>query len=383
MFMKILLLISEYPPIGGGAGNAGENIARLMGDMGNEVLVLTTTFDSLPLEETRHGVRIRRIPALRQRLDRSTVIEQVSFMLSACLHILGVARQFSPQITLAFFGLPSGAVAWFLKLFTGLPYVVSLRGGDVPGFRPYDFRLYHRLAAPLLHKVWRQASAVVANSRGLRDLASAFDHSVEISIISNGVDLGKFSLPTRDWSKPRVLSVGRVVHQKGFDLGMRALAGLTELDWQWRIAGDGPQLVALQAMAREYGLSDRIQFLGWQTPEQLREQYAFANLFLFPSRHEGMPNVVLEAMARGLPVVATRIAGNEELVADGKTGILVPPEDMGALRESLRKILVDADARERLGLAAREKVEQSFSWERVAGEYHTILKNVIEEQAVA
>ena len=75
-------------------------------------------------------------------------------------------------------------------------------------------------------------------------------------------------------------------------------------------------------MAEEYGINGRIRFAGWLSSEQLKEQYAAANVFLFPSRHEGMPNAVLEAMASGLPVVATRIAGNEELVVDGETGSL-------------------------------------------------------------
>jgi len=375
--MRLLLINSEYPPIGGGAGNASANVARLLAQQGHEVTLLTSRFAGLPHDEMQAGVRVVRVPALRRRADRSTALEQLSFLLSASLWTARMLRRGRPEGTLAFFGVPSGAVAWLLKLLYRIPYVVSLRGGDVPGFRPYDFRLYHKLMSPALHIVWRGASAVVANSAGLRGLARAFDAQIDIPVIPNGVDLEQFIPPRREWSPPRILSVGRVVYQKGLDLGLRALAGLQELPWEWQIAGDGPQMVTLQHLVTDLGLRERVHFLGWQDAAQLKERYAAANLFLFPSRHEGMPNAVLEAMASGLPVVATRIAGNEELVVDGETGALVPAENVEALREALRPLLVRETLRAKMGEASRRRVEQSFSWKRVAQQYQKILEEAI------
>jgi glycosyltransferase involved in cell wall biosynthesis len=371
--MKILLLNSEYPPVGGGAGNASANLARLLAK-DNEIILLTSRFDNFARDEIVDGVRIIRVSALRRRLDRSGLGEQLAFIVSASFRTLSLVRQFKPDVTLAFFGLPSGGVAWLLKRIYKIPYVVSLRGGDVPGFRPYDFKLFHKIGAPFLRAIWHDASSVIANSKGLHDLAVAFDSTMEIPIIPNGVDLEKFSAPARDWSTPRLLSVGRIVYQKGLDLAMRALADLKDLPWTWTIAGDGPQMEVLQAMAEEHGMKDRVHFLGWQKAEQLKEQYCAANIFLFPSRHEGMPNAVLEAMASGLPVVATRIAGNEELVLNGETGALAPAEDVDALKESLRPLLVDAKMRAEMGRASRRRVEESFSWKRVAEQYQIILE---------
>jgi glycosyltransferase involved in cell wall biosynthesis len=231
---------------------------------------------------------------------------------------------------------------------------------------------------PFLHVIWRNASTVVANSRGLHDLAAAFDSTINIPIVPNGVDVERFSVIRHDWSPPRILSVGRVVYQKGYDLALLALAELKDLEWEWRIAGDGPQLSSLQALIEEHDLQGRVHFLGWQTAEQLKKQYAVANLFLFPSRHEGMPNAVLEAMASGLPVVATNIAGNEELVVNGETGALVPVDDANALREALRPFLSDAKMREMMGGAARPRVERLFPWIRVAEEYQLILEKAMK-----
>jgi glycosyltransferase involved in cell wall biosynthesis len=373
---RLFVINSEYPPIGGGAGNASANIARCLSESGHEVTVVTARFGDLPHLETDDGVTIHRIPTLRRKQDRSDALEQLAFIAFASLRTLGLARRIRPNATLAFFGMPSGAIAWLLKVIQRIPYVVSLRGGDVPGFRPYDFKVYHELISPLLHMIWHRAISVTANSQGLRTLANKFDARVNISVIPNGVDLEHYAPHVRAWDPPLLLSAGRAVYQKGFDLGLRALAGLKELPWRWLIAGDGPQLANLQALAHELGIADRVTFLGWQAREDLVKKYNEANLFLFPSRHEGMPNAVLEAMASGLPVVATRIAGNEELVLDGETGLLVPPENVDALRAALRLILVDASMRETMGRASRRYVADNYSWQRVAEQYAQILDKV-------
>ena len=374
--MRILILNSEYPPIGGGAGNASAHIAAQLEKMGHLIMVVTSRFGGLPHQEQNGGVTIHRIPALRRRQDRSTPLEQALFILSASVWILSLLPHFKPNATLAFFGVPSGAVAWLAKKIYNIPYIVSLRGGDVPGFRPYDFDVYHKLITPFLRIIWRNASAVVANSNGLRVLANAFDSRIDIPIIPNGIDLQSYKTLDRDWSFPRLLSVGRLVHQKGLDLAMRALGGLKEFDWEWRIAGDGPQQAALQSLAKELGIGDRVIFLGWQSREQLTEWYRRANIFLFPSRHEGMPNAMLEAMSSGLPVIASCIAGNDELVMDDKTGLLVPSEDIERLQTALKKLLSDPALREHMGEAARRQVEDNYSWETTARQYALLLEKV-------
>jgi glycosyltransferase involved in cell wall biosynthesis len=374
--MRILILNGEYPPIGGGAGNASAHMAAQFEQMGHLVTVVTSRFKALPHQEQQGGVTIYRVPGLRRRQDRSNPLEQVIFILSASLWAMRAIPRFQPQATLAFFGVPSGAVAWLIKKLYRIPYIVSLRGGDVPGFRPYDFRIYHQLVGPFLRVIWRNAAAVVANSRGLRQLATAFDSRFEIPIIPNGIDLDSYKTTGRDWTFPRLLSAGRIVHQKGLDLAMRALGGLKELDWEWRIAGDGPQVPMLQALANELGIRERVFFLGWQSREQLLKCYQQANVFLFPSRHEGMPNALLEAMASGLPVVASCIAGNEELVIDGDTGYLVPSEDIESLQVALRKVLMDSGLREQMGTASRQRVEANYSWESTAQQYALLLEKV-------
>jgi glycosyltransferase involved in cell wall biosynthesis len=374
--MRILIVNSEYPPIGGGAGNASAHIADQLEKLGHAITIVTSRFGKLPHKEQSGKITIYRVPAIRRSQDRSNPLEQIIFILSASFWTLSLIPHFRPNATLAFFGVPSGAIAWLIKMVYRIPYVVSLRGGDVPGFRPYDFHIYHKLIAPFLRVIWRNAAAVVANSNGLRDLARTFDPSFEIPIIPNGVDLELYKIGERDWSSPLLLSVGRIVHQKGLDLVMHALGGLKDLNWKWQIAGDGPQMQALQSLAQELGIDERVFFLGWQSREQIIESYRRANVFLFPSRHEGMPNAILEAMASGLPVLATCIAGNEELVMEGQTGYLVPSEDIEALQDALKKMLTDSALRQQMGAASRRRVEENYSWESTAQQYALCLEKV-------
>jgi len=376
--MRILLINSEYPPIGGGAGNASANLASEMVKTGHEVTVLTARFDSLPNEEVHDGVQIVRVPALRRRLDRSGALEQGIFLLSASLFSIRTARRLRPDIVLAFFGVPSGAVALGLNILLGIPYVVSLRGGDVPGFRPYDFALYHRLIGPLLHIVWRRAKAVVANSAGLREMGRSFDEKVPIDVIPNGVSMSQFKSKDRIWDPPQLLIVGRIVYQKGIDLLFEALAGLKDLEWELSVAGDGPLRESLEEMARKFGIAGRVHFLGWQSKVDLVERYRQANLFVYPSRHEGMPNAVLEAMASGLPVIASEIAGNDELVLHGNTGLLIPSEDFSRLREAIRGLLLAPDRRRKMGDAAQKRVEEQYTWAITATQYLEVLEKITE-----
>lgn len=380
--MRILILNSEYPPIGGGAGNASANLARFLAEQGAQVTVLTAAYANLPACETQTLVQVRRIATLRRHADRSGALEQGIFIFSAFWSLLKISIKRETDTVLAFFGMPAGVAAWLVNLLTGLPYIVSLRGGDVPGFRPYDFKTYHQIMAPLLRQVWRRAGAVVANSQGLRSLAVAFDPRFEISIIPNGVDEEGFTpQPEKNWKEePRLLFTGRLVYQKGLDLLLPALSELKNLPWVLDIVGDGPMRDSLEKETQTLGLAERVHFHGWQDRAALSAFYQKATLFVFPSRHEGMPNAVLEAMAAGLGVIATEIAGNEELVVDGVTGRLVAPESSAALAEALQSVLENKSKLQQYGQASRQRVVEFYTWRVAAHSYLSLLKAVTEKK---
>lgn len=374
---RLLLINYEFPPLGGGAGNATANIAREMAGLGMDVKVVTAAFSGLPGRERRDGYEIVRVPAIRRRVHASSVVEMISFMLSAMASAPALARRWRPDCSIAFFGLPSGPVSWLLKALYRVPYAISLRGGDVPGFEHPGLDIYHRLTGRITTGLWRGALVVIANSRGLATLARRHCPDVRIAIVPNGVDLDRFSAPEPNGrtGRVRLLFVGRLVRQKGVDVLLSALA---QLPPQTRpcatIVGDGPERGALVRQADRTGLADDVTFTGWLDRDALPRLYAGADMLVLPSRDEGMPNVVLEAMASYLPVIATRVAGNEELVEDGGTGLLVPSEDAGALAAAIGRMAADREWAARMGRAGRKRAEAEFSWRAVAQRYIALLE---------
>jgi glycosyltransferase involved in cell wall biosynthesis len=289
-----------------------------------------------------------------------------SFMAAACGAILCGEK---PDVVIAFFSIPSGPAALLLKLLRGVPYIVSLRGGDVPGFDAKNLAGLHTITNPLTALIWRNAEAVVGNSTGLCELARTFAPGLDVPEIPNGVDTTRFHPARRpDSAGCELLFVGRLAPQKGVDVLLKALATMPD-GWRLRIAGDGPERSRLSTLADELGLAERVRFLGWTQRDELPALYRSADVFVFPSYDEGMPNVVLEAIASGLPIVATRIAGNDQLVVHGKNGALVRPGDPGAFAEALRPLLTDGPLRQKLGDASRTMAVEEFSWENAAGLY--------------
>jgi glycosyltransferase involved in cell wall biosynthesis len=320
-----------------------------------------------------HGYEIVRIPTLRRRKDRCNVFEMLVFIASAAVFSLPIARRSGSQVTIAFFSIPCGPIAYLLKRVLKMPYIVSLRGGDVPGYLGQELAFYHRLTAPLTRLVWREAEHVVANSNGLRQLAAQAMPEVDIAVVPNGVDLDTFVPGAGSVRTPlALLFVGRLHMQKGLDTLLRALALIPARlrdGCRLILVGDGPERLPLQNQAQQLGLAHLLDFRGWVDRTEIAQIYATADVFVFPSRDEGMPNAVLEAMAAGLPVVATRISGSEELVAEGENGMLVPVDDAEALATALARVIDDAELRQRMGRASRQRIELQYTWRTTATAY--------------
>ena len=227
--------------------------------------------------------------------------------------------------------LPSAAVG----LLTGRPVVAQVWGTDVELARRVPW---------IARRLLRRARVVVAPSNALADAVRAL--GVDAVVIPGGVDVppetGEEDVP------PSVLFAGRLSPEKGVLELVEAADGLPLV-----VAGDGP-------------LRDRVPgALGFVPHEELERLYARAAVVACPSYREGFGVVCAEAMAHGKPVVASAVGGLLDLVADGETGILVPPGDVDALRKALARLLEDRPLRERMGAAARERVSARFAWPAV------------------
>lgn len=220
---------------------------------------------------------------------------------------------------------------------------------------------------------------VTCTEVGRAHLAALAPEEDRVELVYHGLDFDRFGAPERpatrkDGSNPldplQILSVGRAVPKKGYDVLLRALSRLPEtLHWRLVHIGGGIVLAALQDQARKLGIDDKIEWRGPQAQDSVRRAYAEADIFVLASRiaengdRDGLPNVLLEAQSLALPCVSTRVSAIPELIRDGETGLLVPQEDPSALRDALEKMIVDPALRHRLALSGYERVRATFSHE--------------------
>lgn len=382
--VRVLIINYEFPPLGGGAATATRNLARALARLECGVTVMTSAFGDLPRHEEMDGFTVRRIPVWRRRRDQCSVPEMCTFIASGLYHGYRLLSRRDFDVALAFFTIPCGPIPLFAKWILGIPYLVSLRGGDVPGFFHKELALYHVLCLPATRLIWRGATYVMANSTGLRDLARKNSPHRDILLIPNGVDTHFFTPPAPGKKKNtgvRLAFVGRLSPQKDLLTLLEALKDLppeTAGQWTLDVIGDGPERRRLEQHAARLGLEGRVDFRGWMSREQVRDVYREVDFFVLPSRDEGMPNVVLEAMASGLPIIASRIRGNVDLVESEQNGLLFEPGDAADLRRSLECMIGSPESRERWGAESRRRAEKR-SWDDVARQYLCLLEKAVEQ----
>ena len=207
----------------------------------------------------------------------------------------------------------------------------------------------------------------------------------KLTVIHDGIDLPPPS-PEPPGGAPRTAgserpiiigSAGQLIPHKSYDTLLKAAQFLAQQhDVHVTVFGEGRDRERLEKLARELDLSERIHLPGWQ--EDIYSALRLLDVFVLPSINESAGLVLLEAMACGLPVVATRVGGIPEYVADGETGLLVPPRDPGALAEAIASLIVDPAKRAAFGRAGRQRVEAHFTAERMVAETARLYRQLLE-----
>jgi glycosyltransferase involved in cell wall biosynthesis len=214
-------------------------------------------------------------------------------------------------------------------------------------------------------------------------LNRSIGQSDQYTTVYSGVDLNAFSeakpaehLPG---DQPRVVMIGRLADGKGHEVLLDAIESLAEWNCSVCIVGDGPKYDTLEYQIEERGLSEQVFLMGFR--DDVPRILAASDILVLPSFREGTPRVITEAMATGLPVVATDIAGIPEQVVNGKTGYLIPTGDSRALAEQLEKLLADSELRDRMGRRGLERTER-FSVESMVRELNEVYQRLLEDQTV-
>ncbi len=379
--MKILIISHEYPPIGGGGANACMFLAKEYALKGNEVSVVTVFFEGLKeYEELYEGrLKIYRLKAKRKHKEHCGFSEMADYLLKARPFTVKLHKEEKFDICQAFFGIPSGPLAYLLKKKTGLPYVIRFGGGDIPGFQN-RFKLLYKLLGIPLKVIWKKADALVANSEGLKQFALNFYDKCDIEIINNGVDSNTFYPANTGKSEDRteLLFVSRLIERKGLQNLIPHLKELQERSTKpihLTIVGDGPYRDTLEQMTDEAGVRKFVTFVGQKDKGEIAQFYRMGDVFVFPSSREGMPNAVLEAMASGLPIIMMKnCEGSKELVTDN--GILAENDFCEAVGKFLRLSEADKTA---MGIASCERAKRDYTWEGISGKYLNLFNSIVKK----
>lgn len=294
--------------------------------------------------------------------------------LRATRRVAAILRRVRPQV-LHCHDFTAAIVGGRAAGVTSVPAMITLHGSPY-----YAGRWYRRL---LLRLAVRRSRAAVAVSRSL---ASDVEQHLGLApgsfnVVPNGTVLrpgnrerGRRALGLLPW-ETGILAVGRLEAVKGMDLLLRAMA-LRDLAGRpgvrLAIAGDGGERAALEGLASDLGILPAVRFLGMRN--DVPDLLAGSDLMVLPSRSEGLPMALIEGMGMGLPVVAARVGGIPEVVDEGGTGLLVSPQSPEELAGALVRLLEDTSLRERLGRAARERVEQDFSAAGMVQRYEALYR---------
>ncbi|SEO34992.1 Glycosyltransferase involved in cell wall bisynthesis [Salinihabitans flavidus] len=269
----------------------------------------------------------------------------------------------------------SCTVAMLASEMSGVPYSFTLHGPDI-FFAPEHWRLDAKIA---------RARFVACISHFARSQAMVFSdqaHWRKLHIVHCGVEPERYAGQAGGAGRNLVF-VGRLAAVKGIAVLLEALATLREShpDLHLTLIGDGPERVALEGRARQLGVKGCVTFAGYRSQDEVAGTLRGSDLLVLPSFAEGVPVVLMEAMAAGLPVVATQVAGVSELVEDGVSGRLVPPGDAGALADAIDTILRDPEEAVRLGQAGRAKVQAEFTVKAEAAWLSRLMTGYLEGEA--
>ncbi len=269
----------------------------------------------------------------------------------------GLVRLGSPPLYVHFAHKPA-TIGRFASLLAGVPYALSAHAKDI----------WLTPEAELARKVRDAKVVLTCTEQGRAHLAGLANGRTPVHLAHHGVEVGTRTRSPRRDETARVLAVGRLVEKKGHETLLRAARLLRDRGYEFtvRLAGEGPEWPTLQRLVHELRLGDLVAFLGPLSESEVRAEYERADVFVLPCRRladgdqDGLPNVILEAMAHGVPVVSTRLDGIAEAIVDGESGLLADQDDAAALAEHVGRLIENAELRARLGEAGRRRVAERF-----------------------
>jgi len=367
MSSRILMLNYEFPPLGGGAANASYYFLREFSKNKNiKIDFITSSASKFVIRIFSKNINIHyiNIGKNKKNLQYQSIKDLIYYSCGAYFYAKKLFKKNQYDLIHAWFGIPCG----FIAMLLGKPYLVSLRGSDVPFHNP-RFEILDKFFFKHLSKIiWRKARVVIANSEGLKKLAQKTAPNQKIEIIYNGIDTKEFKpIKNKKGSKAlKIICVARFTKIKGIDYLLQALGKLRNKNIVLTLIGDGKEKENLKELAKDLKIEKKVKFLGSVPHQKITKCYQENDIFALSSLNEGMSNTVLEAMACGLPIITTNVGGSKELI--NKNGFIIKRGSSNALRDALNNYLKNPELIKLHGTKSRQFAEK-MNWNNVVRKY--------------
>ena len=360
---RVLIFSLAYFPLVGGAEIAVKEITERLGVFCFDLITLKFERSHVS-HEVRGDVNVYRIGGGKG------LFPVRAFLLARRLH-----RQKKYRVTWSIMAAYAGFAALFFKFFNPrIPLLLTLQEGDSEEHILKRVGLFY----PLWKLIFKKADYIQAISKYLADFARRHGATCSIEVVPNGVNPQIYADYTRiyaDKDTRTIITTSRLVYKNGIDTLIRVCALLKAKSYKLKaiIVGDGPDRSKLEKLATDLNVADKVKFVGQVDPEEIPKYLSGADIFVRPSRSEGLGNSFLEAMAAGLPVIGTRVGGIPEFIKDRETGLFCDVDNPGDLAQKITRVLDDDKLYQRLSESGRKLVEESYSWENISEKMRRIM----------
>lgn len=376
--MRICVITSANFPPEEGIGNYIYNMSKELIRKGNQVTIITRGFSKIK-EEYFEGIRLYRVPFFP------------FYPIHVQIHGIFVKRFFSSiqsDFDIIHFHTPLPS-----PLKTNLPTITTVHTpmktdtAKVELVNPLSVavKLQGKISCLIESQLFNNSDKITSVASSVSQELSEYGlNPVDVEVIGNGVDEKLFCPIQNKTNEKYILYTGRLSYRKGlFDFiecGVKICSQYPDINF--KLTGKGPLFDKLKRIVQESGYENRFEFLGHVEKSKLIELYQNATIFVLPSHYEGLPTTLLEAMSCGLPVVATAVSGNLDVIESGNNGILVPIKSPDKMVEAVSALLDDENLRSELGLAARTTIEEKFTWDVISNKilrcYNSFYKGQVE-----
>lgn len=372
--MKIAMVSGEFPPTAGGVGSYVYNLSKNLISLGNEVSVFTRGDCKSSKTSNVEGIEVHRV----------TFFPFYPFHIQ--IHGLFLSKEFrvlEDEFDVVHFHSPI-----IPPITTNKPTIVTEHGtvkGFIDNLELTDlFSFTQKMFSPMYvsidKKVLTNAKIVTTVSQNSADeLQRYYGIRKDISVVYNGVDTDFFRPGNLKKESNYVLYTGALVSKKGvIDLIKAAKYVIQKVpDIHFVITGKGPLEKTLRNLSKQLKIEKNVFFKGFVSRNELLKYYQNALMYIFPSYYEGLPTVILEAMACGVPVVATNIKSNSEVITNGKTGLLVEKKNPKVLAESILSLIENQELREYLGNNGRHLIMKKYAWRIISNRFLEIYRTIV------